>query len=218
MKVYKENWQKFLGIDKVLCIAPHPDDVEYSMAGTIIKYMDTEFDILCLTQGGDCDATTSNSRLDEVRDSWKSADVENVTLHFTPNKLLKEKDEDEWINYIETNFVNINDYDCIATTSAHDSHFEHKIISNLGWPLTRTKSISLIEYYSPSTLETWIPNTFIDIAEVYDIKLKMLDKFNSQKHRSYFSKKTIDGFHTNFQCSKKGTDLVEQFNLKQLFL
>jgi len=209
---------KFLGFDKVLCLAPHPDDVEYSMGGTIIKHYNTHFDILCLTQGGDCDETTSDSRLDEVRNSWKSTGITNINLYFSPYKLLKEKGEDEWVNYIETNFVNKNNYDCICTTSAHDSHFEHKIVSNLGWPLTRTKSISLIEYYSPSTLENWTPNTFIDVSKTYKLKLNMLKEFTSQQHRSYFKEDTIKGFHTNFQCSKKGTELEEQFNLKQLFL
>ena len=37
---------KFLGFDKVLCLSPHPDDVEYSMSGTILKYKDTHFDIV----------------------------------------------------------------------------------------------------------------------------------------------------------------------------
>ena len=213
---------KFLGFTKVLCLAPHPDDVEYSMGGTIIKYHDTHFDVLCLTQGGDCDVTTNINRLDEVRNSWKSTGINNINLFFSPNKFLKEKGEDEWVNYIETNFI-IPDttgytYDCICTTSTYDSHFEHKIVSNLGWPLTRIKSISLIEYYSPSTLETWAPNTFIDISKVYKTKLKMLKEFTSQQHRSYFKKDTIKGFHTNFQCSKKGKELVEQFNLKQLFI
>ena len=43
---------KFLNFNKVLCLSPHPDDVEYSMGGTIIKYTDTHFDILCLTHVG----------------------------------------------------------------------------------------------------------------------------------------------------------------------
>tara|TARA_R110000824_G_scaffold165421_1_gene342012 strand:+ start:3269 stop:3901 length:633 start_codon:yes stop_codon:yes gene_type:complete len=209
---------KFLGFNKVLCLAPHPDDIEYSMGGTIIKHYDTHFDILCLTQGGDCDETTSFNRLDEVCDSWKSTNITNVDLYFSPNKFLKEKGEDEWVNYIETNFVNKNNYDGIFIPSSKDSHFEHKIVSNLGWPLTRIKSISLIEYYSPSTLETWIPNTFVDISKFYKTKLKMLKEFTSQQHRSYFKENTIKGFHTNFQCSKKGIELVEQFNLKQSFI
>ena len=209
---------KFLGFDKVLCLSPHPDDVEYSMGGTIIKYYDTIFDILCLTQGGDFDTTTDSSRIKEVENSWKTSEAKNVNLFFSGEKFLRSKNEDEWVYYIETLFLNKEKYDCICTTSPIDSHFEHKVVSNLGWPLTRVRSISLLEYYSPSTLEAWIPNTFIDISSVYSRKERMLKEFASQLHRTYFIEDTIRGFHTNFQCSKKGTPLVEQFNLKQLFL
>jgi len=54
---------KFLGLNKVLCLSPHPDDVEFGMMGTILKYYDTHFDILCLSSGGDFDNTTGQNRL-----------------------------------------------------------------------------------------------------------------------------------------------------------
>ena len=209
---------KFLNFNKVLCLSPHPDDVEYSMGGTVIKYTDTHFDILCLTQGGDCDETTSSSRLKEVKNSWDITNQNNYKLYFSNYKFLKDLGDDEWINYIETHYTNKKSYDCIITPSEIDSHFEHRIVSSFSWPLTRIKGISLIEYYSPSTLEKWTPNMFIDITNVYDTKLNMLKQFKSQQHRSYFSRETIDGFHTNFQCSKKGYSMVERFNLKQLFV
>ena len=44
---------KFLGFNKVLCLAPHPDDVELGIGGSIIKYCDTHFDMLTLSGGGD---------------------------------------------------------------------------------------------------------------------------------------------------------------------
>ena len=209
---------KFLDFNKVLCLAPHPDDVEYSIAGTILKHTDTVFDIVCLTQGGDCDKTTDISRLDEVRNSWSTVDYGNFNLFFTPYKFLKELGEDEWISYIERRYTLLESYDAILLPSLHDSHFEHRLVSNFGWPLTRIKSISLVEYCSPSTLESWTPNLFVDIKEQYSIKLQMLKQFTSQQHRSYFNEEVIRGFHSNFQCSKKGLPIVEQFNLKQVFL
>ena len=105
---------KFLNFNKVLCLSPHPDDVEYSMGGTVIKFKDTHFDILCLTQGGDCDKTTSSNRLDEVKNSWDAAkpyprsvrQKYNWALHFSKHKFLKDLGDDEWFNFIETNFIN----------------------------------------------------------------------------------------------------------------
>lgn len=209
---------KFLNFNKILCLSPHPDDVEYSMAGTILKYPGTHFDILCLTQGGDCDATTNESRLTEVQNVWSKSNANNFSLYFTNYKLLKELGEDEWVNYIETEFIHKNKYDCIMTPSQFDSHFEHKIVCNLGYALSRIESISLIEYYSPSTLETWIPNVFIDIDNVYNTKINMLMQFKSQINKTYFLIKTLNEFHTNFRCSKRKIGKVEQFKFKQIFL
>ena len=209
---------KFLEFNKVLCLAPHPDDVEYSLAGTVLKHNDTTFDILCLTQGGDCDNTTNVSRLNEVKNSWAVSKSNNYNLHFSGFKFLKDLGEDKWISYIESNFTNKFNYDAIILPSTNDSHFEHRLVSSFGWPLTRINSISLVEYCSPSTLESWVPNVFVDIKKHYEVKLNMLKEFTSQQHRSYFKEEVIKGFHTNFQCSKKGITLVEQFNLKQLFL
>lgn len=209
---------KFLEFNRVLCLAPHPDDVEYSLAGTVLRYTDTIFDILCLTQGGDCDDTTGISRLDEVKNSWGASNANNYNLAFTSHRFLKELGQDEWISLIERDYTNVENYDAILLPSTQDSHFEHRIVANFGWPLTRIKSISLVEYCSPSTLETWVPNVFVDIREQFNTKLEMLKQFTSQQHRSYFKEDVIKGFHTNFQCSKKGLSLVEQFNLKQVFL
>lgn len=209
---------KFLNFNRILCLSPHPDDVEYSMAGIVLKHKDTIFDILCLTQGGDCDITTSNDRLKEVEAVWKKSNVTNYNLLFTENKFLKEKGTDEWVSYIEKKYLNNLKYDCIMTPSEYDSHFEHIIVCNLGYPLTRVSNISLIEYYSPSTLESWVPNLFEDISEFYGTKINMLNEFKSQLHRSYFKRESIDGFHTNFRCLKRNINKIEQFKIKQIFL
>ena len=204
---------KFLNYNNVLCLSPHPDDVEYSMAGVILKYKDTHFDVLCLTQGGDCDKTTGIDRVQEVLDAWSITDTDNVTLHFSDTMLLKHKDVDQWINYIETNHTNKHTYDCIMTTSEYDSHFEHVIVSTLAAPLARIRPYSIIQYRSPSTLEKWVPNLFVSLGDLYDTKKQMLQKFSSQNNRPYFSDSVLDGFHTNFQCMKKGKGYVESYKI-----
>jgi hypothetical protein len=41
----------------------------------------------------------------------------------------------------------------------------------------------------------------------------MLQKFKSQIHHEYFSNTVLDGFHTNFQCMKKGQGFVESYKI-----
>lgn len=204
---------KFLNFNRILILAPHPDDAEYSTAGVVLKHQDTHFDILCLTQGGDCDTTTGESRIQEVLNAWSTVDISNYTLYFSDEKLLKYKDIDQWIHWIETNFTKKHNYDCIMTPSEYDSHFEHVIISNLAAPLARINPYSIIQYRSPSTLEKWVPNLFVSLEEFYYIKSNMLQEFKSQINRPYFTQSVLDGFHTNFQCMKKGKGYVESYKI-----
>ena len=205
---------KFLNFKKVLCLSPHPDDVEYSIVGSILQSDQTQFDILCLTQGGDFDKTNSKNRLQEVTDFWSG--IKNVNLFFTDTDHLKSKQEDEWVNFIENKFE-MNSYDAIMTTNQIDSHFEHRQTSRIAFAICRASKIGIIEYRSPSTLVEWIPNYFIDISKSYSKKIKMLNNFVSQGKRVYFQPEQIKAFHTNFQASKRGLEIVEMFKITQLY-
>lgn len=205
---------KLLNFKNVLCLAPHPDDAEYSMAGLVIKYKDTNFDILCLTQGGYCDPTTGFDRHQEVKNSWKETNNSNYALYFSDIEVLRERGQDEWISYIEKNFTHVKKYDCIMTTSDHDSHHEHVIVSSLAAPLSRVTPYSIIQYKSPSTLDSWIPNLFVPLEDfVLQTKKRMLSHFKSQLSKPYFKETVLDAFHTNFQCLKKSKGFIESYKI-----
>jgi N-acetylglucosamine malate deacetylase 1 len=206
---------KFLGFNKVLCLSPHPDDVEFGMMGTILKHTDTHFNIVCLSSGGNFDNTTGQYRLQEIQNVW--AKQPNVTLHFTKLKLIRELSHDAWVNFIETLFTNKEEYDCLFIPTKEDSHFEHKIVNELAFPLTRIKGISILEYRTPSTLDSWSPNTFINITKYFTKKYNKLILFESQKDKWYFQLPQLKSFHSNFQSYKKGIKYVEQFKTIQLY-
>ena len=223
---------KFLNYDRVLCLSPHPDDIEYGMLGTIMKYKDTKFDIVVLSQGGDFDESTAKERQDECRKVWEH--IDNINGYFIEDsKFIKDKDEDEWVNILENKF-DISSYDCIITTSPTDSHFEHRIVSNFTYPLVRRSKCGIIQYKSPSTLDDWTPNFFVDLhsrvtreeedghsvdtsvlflAYVWYIKLNKLKLFESQQGKSYFSEDSLKSFHSNYQCSNRDMQHVESFKI-----
>tara|TARA_Y100001963_G_scaffold105573_1_gene145786 strand:+ start:1416 stop:2102 length:687 start_codon:yes stop_codon:yes gene_type:complete len=222
---------KFLNYDKVLCLSPHPDDAEYGMLGTIMKYKNTKFDIVVLSQGGDFDKSTAKSRQAECKKVWEN--IDNLNGLFIESEFIKDKDEDEWVNVLENKF-DISSYDCIITTSPSDSHFEHRIVSNFTYALVRRSKCGIIQYKSPSTLDTWIPNLFIDIgvienrnqedghsngthvlfqAGIWYIKLNKLKLFESQQDKSYFEEQSLKSFHSNYQCSMRDMSRVESFKI-----
>jgi LmbE family N-acetylglucosaminyl deacetylase len=205
---------KFLGFDRALCLSPHPDDVEYSMLGSINKYKDTLFDIFCMSMGGDFDKSTSQSRWSENKKIWESFD--NTSLRFSNFSFIKDHSEDYWVNQIETQVLEKQKYDAIFIPTYCDSHFEHKIANNLAPALARDKSLSIVEYRTPSTLDEWTPNLFSEITDFYPDKIELLKLFESQKNKWYFKEEVLLSFHSNYLCHKKGLEKVESFNIKQL--
>ena len=211
---------KFLNFDRVLCLSPHPDDVEYSMSGTIMGNAGTKFDVFCLSRGGakGFDTTNNEDRRKEVHNVWANAQCKNIRLlWFSDTEYLEDKSEPEWINYIEKTFLNKNEYDCILIPPSKDSMYEHRFVNKFGDALVRKNAISLIEYKTVSALNTWIPNVFSNITPFYKRKLVALKEFKSQSKKLYFKKPTLDSFHSNFQCRKRGKEFVEQFRIIEIF-
>ena len=210
---------RFLNFQKVLCLSPHPDDVEVGMMGSVIKHKDTHFDILCLTRGGakGFDNTNQQDRRGEVDDVWNTLGINNISILHSKYEYFEDTNEPGWINYIENDFIKKYDYDCIFIPTTDDSMFEHRFVHKFGSALCRFSLISLIEYHAFSTLNTWQPNFFVSVKKEYNDKLNALKLFKSQSNKSYFKKPTLDSFHSNFQCSKKGIKVVEQFKIIELF-
>jgi len=209
---------KFLNLNNVLCLSPHPDDVELGVMGTIFKYTDTKFDVLCLTKGGakGYDETNKIDRREEVNNAWKVTYPDNVKIHHSEKDYFEDLTEPGWINYIENKFVKKKKYSGILIPTGDDSMFEHRFVNKFGSALCRFSPMSLIEYHTVSTVNDWKPNLFIDIESVYPKKIKSLEEFKSQITKSYLQKKSLNAFHSNFQCSKRGMGMVEQFKIIEL--
>jgi len=203
---------KLLNFNKVLCLSPHPDDVEYSMSGTIHKFIDTNFDVLTLTNGTSTDSSTSNRRIDEVVDFWKLMNCANVNIIKSEYSAFELLTAAQWITYLDT--IVSKGYDAIFTTSNNDAHQEHIFVNSLVPALTRNSPISILEYKSPSTLHSWTPNFFIQLDNLYAIKHNSLHKsFISQLDSIYFSSEMIKLFHMDYNCNKRQYILTEQFRV-----
>jgi len=214
---------RLLDFSKVLCLSPHPDDIEYAMLGSMIKFKNTQFDIIVTSQGGDFDDTSAVNRHDECSSIWEL--YSNISGKFLDVKYVKDVGEDELINKIES-LVTVSDYDAIFVPPAEDAHFEHRFINTISDALVRRKSCGIINYKTPSTLEKWEPNFFVDldldvrrsdVKTPYNIvwykKLSGLKKFISQQHKSFFNEDVLTDFHRVYQCSMRGLSHVESFKL-----
>lgn len=202
---------KFLNYDNVLCLSPHPDDAEYGMLGSMLKFKDTQFDIIVFSIGGEFDKSSSLKRHTENINIRKS--INNVNGYFLETKYVKNLLEDELIYQIE-NTYDLSKYDCICVPPLHDAHQDHRKINSIAHSLVRSNSIGIVEYCTPSTIIVeWLSNLFIDISNEYNYKVERLKEFTSQQNKTYFKVDSIRSFHSDYECSKRGINFIERFKL-----
>lgn len=203
---------KLLIFKNVLCLSPHPDDVEVSMGGTILKYNDTHFTSIVFSTGSANDPVTDEARWAECDEYWKGTN--NITQSFL-SPLLNKYSEEEWINLLERMFE-LKAYDALFLPSKVDTHYEHRIVNGIGMALTRATPMSIIEYKSPSSLDTWVPNMFIEIGDYADEKVRRLERFKSQQ-KLYFQTEYMKAFHSHTNSMKKKIFVTEPFRIITLY-
>ena len=200
---------KYLNINNILCLSPHTDDIEISCSGTILKYYDTDFDILCLSNGSKHDPSSKKDRFSEVKTFWDN--VDNVVVHSAGIKYISDLNEESILNIIENDFLYKKKYDAIFCPPKEDTHFEHQIINSVAYSLTRNSKISLFNYFTPSTKNDWTPNIYIDINSYIDKKINLLKHFQSQQKNKYFREEIIKAFHSDIFTIKNNLQYVEKY-------
>lgn len=205
-------WRR--SFDRVLCISPHPDDVELSMFGTILKYPQTRFEVLCCSIGGRYDTSSSSLRHGEIRSFWEESGCKNVNLIFLEG-FLTNKDEGAWIRSIEDQFP-IFIYDAICVPPSTDTHFEHRLVNQIGRALVRGESSALLEYRTVSAGESWTPNFYVDIQDEYERKVAHLQSIGTQSGKVYFSEPVLSALNSDVASLKRGTKKVEMYRLLSL--
>lgn len=206
--------RKFLNANKVLCLSPHPDDIEYGALGIMYKFPDTHFDVLTISIGGKFDPSSGERRFSECQSIYK--EFSNIKGDFLLDDHTINFGYDHLVHMIETKY-NVSQYDLILLPPEDDTHHDHKKINIVGTALTRKEKCSVVDYKTPSTLETWVPNHFVDVTEHINDKIEQLRKFKTQSKHLYFTEDVIKSFHTNYQCSRRGYGYVEMFKIHRLY-
>jgi LmbE family N-acetylglucosaminyl deacetylase len=204
---------KFLGLNKVLCLSPHPDDIEFALGGSILLYEQTKFTSIVFSTGSVYDSTSDSARWKECEAYWK--DVSNIEQHFLA-PLLRMYSEEEWLNLLEKSF-HLKNYQAILLPPDLDTHYEHRLVHNIGLAMTRVTPASVIEYRSASALDTWVPNMFVDIDTVEQDKIRRFIHFESQR-KNYFEPDYLRASHTNLVSLKKHIPVTEHFRILSLYL
>ena len=179
--------------NKVLFIAPHPDDETLGCGGTILKYKDNGSKIYWLivtcahSQDGfkEDDIKIRKDQIKKVKKDYGFDGLYELKLRTTQ---LDTYNLSELIGHFKNIFHELKP-DTIFLPHRYDVHSDHRIIFETVWASSKTfrspfiknifsyETISETEYASPESQSSFTPNVFIDITDYFEKKLKISQNY-----------------------------------------
>ncbi len=166
-------------MNRILALAPHPDDIEIGCGGTLAVYAEQGAEIHLFVasdggRGGDGPMRRSEQE--------KSAGILGIkTVHWGGFEDTKLPDEsvlintvEDWVKKIRPSIVLVNHHE--------DTHQDHRKLARAAHSAARDVP-SVLAYETPTTSH-FLPTVFMDIHDTLFSKFKALEAHSSQVERT----------------------------------
>ena len=183
----------------VLAVCAHPDDVEYSVGGTLLKYRNQGHDIyIVLTTSGNTGSNVMTNRAligeTREREMLKAAQAYGAKVRFLRNDDERLLDTNETRTQI-LDAMRWADPDVIFTHSKDDPSPDHRMTSQLVRAMVLSlpgvnqqaterpcdKKVSVFMWDCDFAVGARNPEFYVDISDVFDGKFAALQNHESQK-------------------------------------
>ena len=171
--------------NKIIVIAPHPDDDILGAGGTLLKAksLGAEVHIIYVTNG---EPSESENIKEETLEVCKNAKFFPHFLNFEPNKINVY--DDEAIKNI-TAIINKINPGAIFISFFLDNHVDHRSVNYLMYNCFNSNDFNNnIEIWSYQIYSSILPNVIIDVTDMISKKSELIDiwksvsKFNDLAH------------------------------------
>lgn len=180
------------GTTRVMIIAPHPDDAELAMGGTIVKMAESGLDVVVvdLTDGEPTPFGSKKQRAKEAKEASCILGINKRTCLEMPNRYLQATLENR---RILAQIIRMNRPDMIFGPVLPDYHPDHveaaKLIEGARFEAKFHKTdmkgtphwtSGQYGYYSTHRLYHHRPSFIVNITEQWDRKIKAIQAYKSQ--------------------------------------
>jgi LmbE family N-acetylglucosaminyl deacetylase len=202
--------------NRVLAIGAHPDDIEYSCLGYLLKLKGKGSKIFSYiaSNGSSGDPTSGEIRIRETKSSLACLEC----LTFVENKSgISILDYEEYSNKIRAIIIDFKP-SLILIHSIHDTHQEHRLLRDITMTAVRRLPCTILSYASVSVTNTFNPNYFVSIDDFMELKIRALQSHSSQSTQHYMNPLMIKQFHQSWQLKMKGYQYAESYCLEQAYI
>lgn len=203
---------------KVLALAPHADDIEIGMGGSIARLVQNGYEVKiinliipCEDVFGQSSETAKKIRLAESVKSAEIMGVEMETLDLDPYTFGYNRETTKLFDQI------IRDFDPghVFMTWEHDSHQDHQALAKIVYGATRKNRCSVYMYETmiPGGISTYAfrPQMFINISDHIEQKKQSIDAYKSVFGNNSIAEAIIG--RASFRGSQIGVNYAEAFEV-----
>lgn len=180
--------------NKVLVLAPHTDDGEFGCGGTISKLIDQGVEVHYVAFSA-CEQSVlpefpSDILITEVKKATLALGIKKENLHLLKYDVRTFNYNRQAILDDIIKFKKQINPDLVFIPSLNDIHQDHATIANEA--VRAFKFVNILSYEMPWNNFSFSTTSFFILDEHHmKTKIKALNKYKSQEHRSYASKDFI---------------------------
>ena len=160
---------------KILAIGSHPDDIEYGVGGTLLRYAKKKHDIYLLVMtAGEAAGETHIRKIEQQ----KAASLLNVKKliwgNYKDTELVMNQNT---VSFIEAAIDSIRP-DEIYVNCPQDTHQDHRALADC--VISASRYSKKVFFYEDFTSCDFSPDIFVDIENVLDEKINLISQHFSQ--------------------------------------
>jgi len=203
---------------RILVLAPHADDAEIGMGGTIRKFIQLGHDVKIMNIIIPCEDFSGKASDIAKKRRWSEAE-ESANILGVPMEVLDISPYDFNFNRFYTKMFDKIIYDFnpdeIFMTWEHDSHQDHQVLASIVFSATRKNNCSLYMYETmlPGGIssKSFRPQLFVNISDFIDVKRSSVDAYKSVFAGNSLSKAIMD--RASFRGGQIGVSYAEAFEV-----
>lgn len=161
---------------KILCLGPHPDDLEIGAGGTLVNFAGNGHDVyLMILTMGDMGGESDIRKTEQMRSAEIIGAKEVYWGGYRDTMLVANAESIRAVEHI----IKLIEPDYIFSNFEEDTHQDHRNLARIVNSAARNSS-NIMFYETPTTAPSFKPNVFSDISGVIAEKNGMLNAHASQ--------------------------------------
>ena len=172
----------------ILAIGAHPDDIELSCGGLLLKAVRQGHNVFMYTLTRGAASGDPAQRTCEQLESAKYIGADTLWIDsFEDTKLSMNV---ELIRRIES-VISYSHADVVYTHPLGDTHHDHRAVAEATLEAARFVP-NILSYEMPVT-KNFKPHVYYDISDVINDKIELLSVFSSQQHKTFICSNATKG-------------------------